>query len=33
MENVRHRKYQPTLVDDQPVEVLTEISVDFKGKD
>jgi protein TonB len=29
MENARQRQYQPTLVNGKPVEVETEISVDF----
>jgi outer membrane biosynthesis protein TonB len=30
MENARQRQYQPTLVNGKPVEVETEISVDFQ---
>lgn len=33
IENIRKRKYEPTLVNGRPVEVLTEVSVEFKGKD
>jgi TonB family protein len=30
VENVNQRRYQPTLVNGKPVEVLTEVSVDFR---
>lgn len=33
IENISKRKYEPTLVNGRLVEVLTEVSVEFKGKD
>jgi TonB family protein len=29
-DNVARRRYQPTIVDGKPVEVQTDVSVDFK---
>ena len=33
IENLGKRKYEPTFVDGKPVEVLTEVSLEFNGKD